>query len=158
MTDWATSSTCMLDTRVGLDRTRTRRPRRMEGEAFSWDVGRWWEIWTARRKRTDSVRARERELGMLNKLISWFAHLIISAVDKSNGSPGRRVGSHRTLRGPHRRGGVSGALLSCLFFSACCPPPVLWHVPRTPLDRTHSSILPRLSPFSHFFCLCRITC
>lgn len=40
VTDWATSSTCMLEMRVGLDKTRIKRPRRMEGEAFSWDVGR----------------------------------------------------------------------------------------------------------------------
>jgi hypothetical protein len=38
----------------------------MEGGTFSRDAGLWWEMWTARRKRTDSVRERERELGMMN--------------------------------------------------------------------------------------------
>lgn len=39
VTDSATSSTLILETRVGLARERTRRPRRMAGGALSWDEG-----------------------------------------------------------------------------------------------------------------------
>ena len=94
----------------------------MEGGALSWDEGCWWAIWTARRKRTDSVRERERELGILNEAFSSCSGgLIICDV----GCPDARVGSHRDPRGHHRRDRVSGARSTCLFFTACRSPPVL---------------------------------
>jgi hypothetical protein len=64
----------------------------------------------------------------------------------------RMVGSDLIgiLRGHYRRDRVSGARLTCLFFTACRSPPVLLHVPRTPLDRTHSSVLSLSLPLLSF--------
>jgi hypothetical protein len=60
------------------------------------------------------------------------------------------------LSGVPLSGGVRG-MESPASFSRLAVPRLCLHVPRTPLDRTHSSILPHPSPFSHLFCLCRIT-
>jgi len=51
----------MLQMRVGLTRVRIKRPRTIDGEAFSGVVDRFAERSTERRKTTDSVRDIERE-------------------------------------------------------------------------------------------------
>jgi len=51
----------MLQMRVGLTRVRIRRPRSIDGEAFSRVVDGWAETSRERRKTTDSVRDMERE-------------------------------------------------------------------------------------------------
>lgn len=103
------------------------------------------------------MRARERELGMLNWLISWLAHLIISAVDKSNESPGRRVGSHRALRGPHGRGGCPGhgcpasfSRLAVLRLCSCTSPGLLWIGLTRPSYPASPPLLPFLLPLSNY--------